>query len=239
MMQKILILACTLCLSIHVSTAQNIEGTFKNGSDSLALSGGKATFCLSGFGALFTQVVGEGAYEHFNDYLLIHTSDYSKEKTTVDTEATAKKDTILIQIYSLEGYALDGVLAEMLGSSGKTIGSSLSNNSGAITLPENDKIRRIRILNMGYDGIEFDFQPKKTYTVKMVKNDIIENQTVVLRVKPIDEDILSVLFLSEDFNPGKDRDKALEKLIRQAEKKNLLDKRLRREYVPIYGRQSR
>ncbi|MDR1743705.1 MAG: hypothetical protein LBR48_07805 [Dysgonamonadaceae bacterium] len=236
-MKKNLVLVCSLFLSVFLSSAQNIDGTYKNGTDSLVLSNGKAVFCLSGFGALFTQVMGEGTYEYFNDYLLIHTGDYSKEKTTVDTNSPAKKDTTLICIYSSDGYAMDGVLAEMLNPSGKAVGRSVSDNSGTIIVPKNDKIRRIRISNMGYDGIEFDCQPQKNYTITMVKNDIIENQTVVIRVKPVDEDILSVLFLSDDFNSGKDRDKALEKLVRQAEKKNLLDKRLRREYIPIYGRQ--
>ena len=236
-MKKILSFTFVLFASGFYSLfAQSIEGTFKNGSDSLSLSNGKAVFCLSGFGALFTQVMGEGDYEYFDNYLLIHAADYSKEKTTLETGSSARKDTTAVNIYSTEGYALDGVLAELIGQSGKIIGRSVSDNSGSVLIPKNDKVKKVRISNMGYDGIEFECQPQAVYTVRMAKNDIVENQTVALRVKPVDEDILSILFLSDDFDPGKDRGKALEKLIRQAEKRNLLDKRLRREYVPVYGR---
>lgn len=234
-MKRYLTIACILFMAVYLP-AQNIEGTYKNGADSLTLSNGRAAFCLSGFGALFTQIVGEGTYEHFNDYLLIHTADYSSEKTTCQEEPSEKKDTTIIRVYSMEGYAMGGVLAETLSSAGKIVGRYMSDNSGEIVVPKSDKIRRVRISNMGYDGIGFDYQPQKNLTVRMVKNDIVENQTVLLRVRQPEEDVLSVLFLSDDFKPGKDRDKELQKLTRRAEKRNFLDKRLRREYIPVYGR---
>lgn len=236
-MKKIFAIVCTLFIFINLSAQeQNIEGTYRNGSDSLTLKNGKASFCLSGFGALFTKISGEGLYEKENDYLLIHTGEYSKPKTTFQELQPEKKDTVQINIYSSDGFVMNGVLTEMLNKSGKIIERAISNDNGNIIVPKNDKIASVRISNMGYDGIEFDLQPQKDYTVNMVENQIIENKTIVIRLKPVEEDIVLLLLLSDDFKIEKDKSKSIEKLVKKAEKMNLLDKRFRKEYISVYGR---
>lgn len=36
---------------------------------------------------------------------------------------------------------------------------------------------------MGYDNISFTYDPTNDFLVKLVKNDVIENQTVVFKLK--------------------------------------------------------
>lgn len=234
-MKKTIAFICAFAFFISLS-AQSIEGTYKNGTDSLKFSNGKATFSLSGFGALFTQTMGEGTYEQIGEFILVHTTDYSHDKTTVESKEIARKDTTTLEIMSIDGFMLDGVLAELLNKSGKTILRGVTNGSGNIYILKNDKVTQIRVSNLGYDGIVFDYDFQKDYTIRMAKNEIVENQTVAFRIKPSEEDIISVILLTDNFDPGKDRDKALEKLVKQVEKKNILDKRMRKEYIPIYGR---
>ena len=53
-----------------------------------------------------------------------------------------------------------------------------------------------------------------------------------------DAETLSITLLSDDFDPGKDKMKSLQRLDKKIQKSNVLAKRLKKEYIPTYqGRQ--
>jgi hypothetical protein len=230
-MKKILLLACILFSGISLF-AQQLEGTFKNGQDSLTLSNGKASFRISGFAGLSTAQVGEGEYERIDDFLLVHTSDYSGDKSAFQPLDGSKKDTCVVKVVSLHNYPVQGILVESTNKSGKPIEGKVTGNDGRVLLTENEKTETIAVSGMGYNSISFDYTAEKDYLVILAENDVIENKTVVFRMHSIDEETLSLLLLTDDFNPGKKRDSELQKLEKKARKNNMLDKRMKKEYVP-------
>ena len=216
--------------------SQDFDGSYKDNTDSLTFSNGKVTFNVSGFGALFTRMAGEGEYEYFDDYLLINTSDYSGEKSVFEPIDGSKKDTIVVKVVGLDNYPIQGVLTEFLSESGKVFRGNVTNDQGKSQQPNDQKIRKVKVSNLGYDDIVFDVMQGKDFLVKLAKNNVIENQTVAFKVKNDGDETISIILLTDDFDPGKDKMKSLEKLDKKVQKSNVLGKRLKKEYVPIYGR---
>ena len=216
--------------------SQGLEGNYKNGNDSVSFSGKKTTFSMSGFGALHTRMVGEGEYEYLNEYLLVNTSEYSGKKTICEPVIGSKKDTIVVKVVDVDNYPLPGVLTEFLSASDKVIKAYITDDKGKSIHPNNQKINKIKVSNLGYDDIVFDAVPGKDFLVKLAKDNVIENQTVVFKVKNEDEETISVILLSDNFDPGKDKMKSLQKLDKKVEKSNVLAKRLKKEYISVYRR---
>lgn len=216
--------------------SQGFEGSYKDKTDSLTFSNGKAIFSLSGFGALFTRMVGEGEYEYFDNYLLVNTSNYSGQKSVFEPIDGSKKDSIVVKVVGLENYPIQGALTEFLSESDKVIRGVVTNDQGKSEQLNDPKIKKVKVSNLGYNDIVFDVVRGKDFLVKLAKNNVIENQTVAFKAQKEDEETLSIILLSDDFNPGKNKIKSLEKLDKKAQKGNVLAKRLKKEYVPIYGR---
>lgn len=234
-MQKILLLAGILLSGMSLF-AQQLDGTYKNGADSIAFSDEKVTFLISGFGGLSSAHAGEGTYELTDDYLLIHTSDYTGNKTSFELSESFGKDTCVVHTVSPQNYAVQGILVESRNKSGKLINGKVTGNDGKVFFTPCNKIASISATSLGYNSISFDYTPGKDYRIRLAENDIIENKTVVFRIHTIDDETLSLLMLTDDFNTGKNRDKELQKLEKKARKSNKLDKRMKKVYVPYNRR---
>lgn len=217
---------------------QELDGNYKNESDSLYFSNGKIIFSISGFGALSTRMVGEGTYEQVGDYLLIKTGSYSGEKSIQKTLDKIASDTLSLQITTLENYPVNGAMAELLTSSEKVLKRAIAGDDGKIHFQEHSKlmkkVAKVKVSHLGYDNILFDCNNEQDYLIKLAKNDVIENKTIVFNISEPDEETLSIILLSDDFNPQKDQMKALHKLKNQAKNKNKLSKRYKKEYIPVY-----
>ncbi len=233
-MQKILLLAAILLWGIPLFA--QLDGTYKNGADSIAFSGEKVIFRISGFGGLSSAHVGEGKYELSGDYLFIHTTDYIGDKTSFELLVGTGKDTCIVHTVSPQNYAVQGILVETHNKSGKLIKGKVTGNDGKVFFTPCDKIASISAASLGYNSISFDYTPGKDYRIRLAENDIIENKTVVFKTRFIDDETLSVLMLTDDFNAGKNRDKELQKLEKRVQKSNKLDKRLKKVYVPYNRR---
>jgi hypothetical protein len=229
--------AILIFLSVSfILCSQDFDGNYKDKTDSLTFSNGKVIFNVSGFGALFTRMVGEGGYEYFDDYLLVNTSEYSGEKSTFEPINGSKKDTIVVKVVSLDNYPIQGALTEFLSASNKVIKGNITNDKGKSQHIKDQKIRKIKVTNLGYDDIIFDVVQGKDFLVRLAENNVIENQTVAFKVKNEDEETISIILLTDDFDPGKDKMKSLEKHDKKVQKSNVLAKRLKKEYIPFYGR---
>lgn len=233
-MKKILLLAGILLWGIPLFA--QLDGTYKIGADSIAFSGEKVTFRISGFGGLSSAHVGEGKYELSGDYLFIHTTDYSGDKTNFELLDGSKKDTCVVHTVSSQNYAVQGILVESRSKSGKLISGKVTGNDGKVFFTPCNKIASISATSLGYNSISLDYTPGKDYQIRLAENDIIENRTVVFKINFIDEETLSLLMLTEDFKTGKNRDKELQKLEKRARKTNKLDKRLKKVYIPYNRR---
>lgn len=234
-MHKILFFACFF-IAFSIQSSAQLNGTYKDGTDSLSFSNENVIFSVSGFSGLSTVQVGEGKYEVVEDFLLIETGDYSGEKTTFQALEKSKRDTTTVKVVSKQNYPVQGMLIEWLNQSGKVIKGQVSGDDGKVLFIPDPKTRQIRVSQLGFHNIVFDFDTSKDFLIQAAKNDVIEHKTVVFRLNQVDDETLSVLLLSDDFNPGKNRDKELEKLQKRAKKNNKLDKRLKKVYVPIYSR---
>lgn len=230
-MKKLLLLASIL-LSVCSLFAQQLEGTFKNELDSLAFTNDKATFRLTGFAGLSVAQVGEGRYELADSFLLIHTTDYSGLKSSSQTLEGSRKDTCVVKVVGSYNYPIPTILVESRNKSNKLVEGKVTDSEGKIYLSVNDKMTSIAVSAMGYNAIAFDYTPDKDYLVRLAENEIIEQRTVVFTIDLIDDETISLLLLTDDFDAGKNRGNELKKLEKKARKSNLLDKRLKKVYVP-------
>ncbi len=230
-MKKILLLVSIL-LSTCSLAAQQLEGTYTNGSDSIAFTSDKAIFRLTGFAGLSVAQVGEGNYEVADQFLLIHTDDYSGLKSSYQSVEGSRKDSCVVKVVGLHNYPLPTVLVESRTRSNKLIRSKVTDTEGKIYFTDNEKIEFIAVSAMGYNAISFDFEPGKDFLVRLVENEIIEQRTVVFKIAIIDDETISLLLLGDDFEADKNRGNELKKLDKKARKSNLLDKRFKKVYVP-------
>lgn len=230
-MKKILLLGSIL-LSACSLFAQQLEGTYKNGLDSIAFSNNKVLFRITGFAGLTVAQVGEGSYEMMDNYLLIDTDDYSGFKSSSQAMEGTRKDTCIVKVVGMHNYPIQTVLAESKNKSNNLIQGKVTNSEGKIFFTEIDKMALITVSAMGYNTISFEYEPGNDYLIKLAENEIIEQRTVVFKVNFIDDETISLLLLADDFKGGKDSSKELKKLDKKARKNNLLDKRLKKVYTP-------
>jgi hypothetical protein len=234
-MKKIPLLAGILLLGMPLF-AQQLDGTYKNGADSIAFSNEKVIFRISGFGGLSSAQAGEGVYELAGDYLFIHTSDYTGDKTSFELLDGSRKDTCIVHTISSQNYAIQGILVESRNKSGRLISGKVTGNDGKVFFTPCDKITTLSATSLGYNSVSFNYTPGKDYRIKLAENDIIENNTVALKISFIDDETISLLMLTDEYDNGKNRDKELQKLEKRAQKTNKLDKRYKKVYIPYNRR---
>ena len=196
---KILFGLLTLLLSISVS-AQEISGTYLEGTDSITFINDRVAFSVKGNDGLGVVFVGEGTYELMDGFILIHTEDYSGTKTRIATAPSEKKDTIQLQIFDENGYSIKGVRAEFLNKKNKPVGLSVTNEHGVILHETNPKITGIKVVDLLYDKATFDYNANTDYTVHLVKNRVLEDKTVVFKLIDQSDEKLTLKLLSADFD---------------------------------------
>lgn len=230
-MKKYLFLTGSLILSLGLY-AQQKEATYKNGTDSLAFNNDKVVFSITGFAGLSTTQAGEGSYEQIDNYLLIRTSDFSGPKSACQIVEGTVKDSCMVKVTGPDNYPLPQVLVEARSNSGKVLAGKVTGNDGIAWFNGTEKISEFTVSAMGYDAIAVNHTQGKNYLVSLIMNDIIENCTVVLGLRTVDDETISLLLLSDDFKEGKNLAADLQKLEKKVRKRNLLEKRLKKVYVP-------
>lgn len=235
LIMKINILLFTIFLSCSALSAQTLNGTYKNGTDSITFSDEKVAFRITGFAGLSTVQVGEGNYEIADEFILVHTTDYSGQKTTYTTQDASSSDTCIIRIVDLNNYSVQGVLVESKNGSNKVISAKVTGSDGRIIITEYNKISKLAVSAMGYNPITFDFDPAYDYIVRIAENDIIENRTAVFKLNKTDDETISLILLTDDLERGKNLDKELSKLNKKAQRINLIEKRFTKE-LPFFTR---
>lgn len=232
-MKGILLFACILLMGINLK-AQQLDGTYKSGADSITFSNDKVTFLVSGFGGLSSAHTGEGSYELNGEYLFIHTTEYKGEKSAYEEQEGLSQDSCVIQVVSPQMYAIQGILVEAYNKSGKKMDSKVTSDDGKVFFTPCVNIGHFFVSSLGYNPISFNYSQGINYKVKLVEQDIIENQTVAFKINFIDDETISLLMLSDDLNTNKDTNKELIKLERKARKTNKLEKRFKKVFVPYY-----
>lgn len=230
-MKQMLLLVSVLFSGISI-IAQPLTGTYKNGSDSLVFNGNKVTFRVSGFGGLSSAQAGMGNYERVNNFLLIHTLDYPGDKSTFQKLDSSRNDTCVIKVVDLSNYPIQGVLIEPDNTTAKLPGGRITGSDGKIYLTHTQKTRKITVSGMGINTVTIDYSPCSDYLVKVADNEVVEDQTVVFMIREVDDETLSLLLLTDNFDSRKKRDSELHKLERKVRKSHRMDKRFKKEYEP-------
>ncbi len=231
-MKKTILLTAIL-FNVLLIEAQTLNGTYKSGTDSLLFSNEHITFRISGFGGLSSALVGEGTYEIVDNYIIVHTDEYSGMKSNFEELEGSKKDTCVVKVVADNNYPVQGILIESKNKSGKTINAGVTGNDGTVYLTDNEKSINIVASAMGYNSIAFDYKAGSDYRIRLADNDVIEETTAVLRYNVIDEETISIILLTDNFNIEKKREEELKKLEKRARKSNRLDKRYKKEFEPF------
>lgn len=229
---KNITLLIAIILSGSLTFSQSLDGVYKNGEDSISFRGDQATFYVSGFGGLFTSQAGAGNYEQVDEYVLIHTGEYPGNKSSFQALDSSRQDTCIVKVVTLNNQPIQGILVETDNSSSKTLGGVVTRVDGRINLNNMEKTKVITVSGMGYNTITINYELGKDYLVRLTNNEIIEDKTVVLSLKEIDDETISILLLSDNFSPKKKRDKELKKIEKRAAKNNLIYKRFKKVYEP-------
>lgn len=231
-MRKYLLLASVVLFQISLF-AQLPDSKYENGDDSLVFSNSSLLFRVSGFGGLTNARAGEGRYEIIDDFLLVHTSDYSGEKTIFQEIESTMPDTSAVRVVCRENFPVRGVLIKSKNKSGKTIDAQVTDDDGRIFLKNLAKITSIEVSAMGYHSILFDYNIGKHYLITIAKDDIIENRSVLFKLEMIDDSNISLLLLTDNFNNEKNRDTELKKHDKRATKSNIVPKRYSKRFGPF------
>ncbi|HHU25828.1 MAG TPA: hypothetical protein GXZ56_04320 [Bacteroidales bacterium] len=236
-----LLVSIPLLLSMLFSgtpvAAQTLSGTYTNGTDSLVFQGDQVMFRVSDFGGLSSVQTGMGTYEREGNFLLVHTTGYPGAKATFQELKGSREDTCVVKVVGMNNYPIRGILVEPDKVSRKEPGGHVTGNNGMIYLPNIAKLGTITVSGMGYNTVTIDYNPGYDYLVRLADYEVIEEKTVVFEFKEIDDETLSVILLTTEFNNDKKRDSELKKLERRARKNNLIDKRFKKEREP-YVRQT-
>lgn len=212
---KILIILTTILFSLTLN-AQEISGTYFEGPDSLVFNDNHVTFSMRGNDGLGVVFTGEGTYEIIEGFIIISTESYSGKKTKIETNPAEKKDTIQLQLFNEDGYSIQGVRAEFLNRKNKTIDLKISDDHGIVLFKSSPKIAVIKVSDLLYDKTSFDYEANNDYTVHLVKNRVLEDKIVVLKLEEKTDIKLTMKLLSTDFNRSNPSASQLNKL----EKKN-------------------
>lgn len=208
---KILLILTTILFSITLQ-AQEINGTYYEGPDSISFNNNNVVFSVRGNDGLDVVFTGEGTYIIMDDFILIHTVEYNGTKTKVETATSTKKDTIQIQLFDEDGVSIQGVRAEFLNKSNKPIGLIVSDEHGVILYKVDPKITGIRVADLLYDKTTFDYAADTDYTVHLVKNRVLENKTVIFKLIEKTDTQLTLKLLSTDFDKSNPSASQLNKL---------------------------
>lgn len=234
-MKKYQLLICNLILAIGLS-AQHKSATYKNGNDSLVLAGDRALFCVTGFAGLSTAHVGEGSYEELDQFMLVKTSDYSGPKSTWDATENYRKDSCFVKVVDSHNYPIRNILVEACTNTDKVLEAKVTGEDGEVWLRDNNKLEKIKASALGYDAVSLDYTAGKQYLITLTEHNIIENSTVVFTVRTIDDETISLLLLTDNFEEGKNRLSDLQRLEKKVRKRNPLEKRMKKVYVPYAGK---
>ena len=196
---KILLILTTILFSITLQ-AQEINGTYYEGPDSISFNNNNVVFSVRGNDGLGVVFTGEGTYELMDDFILIQTEEYKGTKTNVETATSTKNDTLQLQLFDEAGFSIQGVRAEFLNKSNKPIGLSISDENGVVLHKVDPKITGIRVADLLYDKVTFDYEPDIEYTVHLVKNRVLENKTVIFKLIEKTDAQITLKLLSTDFN---------------------------------------
>ena len=224
----VLALATTLPLF-----AQQLDGTFRNENDSIVFSGNNIYFSLRGFAGLHVLQVGEGTFEIENNLIVMQAAEFSGERTTMQLLYGEYPDEIFVLVTSNQNYLVQGVFVETLDARGRTIERHLTCRQGEAVFARADNVQRIRVSMMGYDNITFDYVSGYDFHATIVPHEVVENSTVVFRFNRINDDTLSLLLLSTDFQEGRNRTRALQQLDNRAQRTNRMERRFRKVLPPI------
>lgn len=227
---KILLALITILFSTTVF-AQDMNGTYWEGTDSIAFTNNRVVFCVKSNDGLGVVFVGEGVYEALDDYILIHTDEYKGVKTRVEMKPSEKKDTIQLQLFDENGYSIKGARAEFLNKKNKPLGLSVTNENGIALYKADPKITEIRVVDLLYDKATFDYKTDTDYIVHLVKSRILEDKTVVFKLIDKSDEKLTMKLLSTDFNKKNPSVSHLDRLNKKT--KATID-RLRSFKKPLY-----
>lgn len=213
---KSLIILATVLLSINLN-AQEIKGNYQEGPDYISFNDERVVFSVRGNKGLGIVYTGEGAYEILDGFLVINTEEYNGTKTTIETKPSTKKDTIQLQLFNEKGVSIKDIRAEFLNKSNKTIGLKTSNENGLIEYKINPKVTAIKVSDILYDKVIFDIDKDKDYTVHLVKNRVLEDNTVIFKLMEQTEEKLTMKLLSTDYKKNKPSASQLRRLDKKSE----------------------
>ncbi len=217
-----ILLAFITILTAFSLTAQDINGTYQEGTDTITFDNNRVNFKVKSNDALGVIFTGEGTYEMIDEYMLITTDEYTGKKTKIDVKPSEKKDTIQIQFFDENGYSMKGVRTEFLNKSGKTITLSISNDNGIVLYKMNPKTVGVKASDLLFDKTTFDCAKDTDYTVHLVKNRVLEDKTVVFKLIDQTDSQLTMKLLSTDFDKKKPSASHLQKLDNKT--KNTIDR---------------
>lgn len=212
---KILLTLATVLFALTLN-AQEINGTYYEGPDSISFNNNRVIFSVRGNDGLGVVFTAEGTYEIMDDFILINTETYSGAKTKIETATAEKKDTIQLQLFNEDGFSIKGIRAEFLNSKGSPIALSTSDEHGKIFYRIDPKITAIKVSDLLYDKAIFDYEAGTDYTVHLVKNRVLEDKIVIFKLEDRTDTKLTMKLLSTDFNRNNPSASQLKKL----EKKN-------------------
>ncbi len=169
------------------SISQNLAGLYKCQDLHINFHNDTAEFVIAGEGGVIFIYKGCGKYKVINDFLVIDTKEYCKEKSKYK-KIENNSDTTTIKIldsdndFDIENYASVTFIDRYR----KELNYLRTNSDGIITVINDFNIDYFYVLAAGYEQIKVKYEPKIDYIFSMVDGEFIENETLAFHLDILD-----------------------------------------------------
>lgn len=215
---KIFKVILILIFAKQITFGQDLNGTYKSDGLHINFTNDYAEFALASDGCVIYIYKGCGKYELIEDFLIIHTEQYCKEKSSFN-KINTNSDTAIIQIlddendFDIANYAN----VTFIDKSENILYTLPPDNNGIIYVKDICDIESFYVLAPGYQQIKIDFKPKVNYIITMVNGDIYENKTLIYQIDILDNSSFNLYRLGEIKNTKKNILRQLKRAKRRRE----------------------
>jgi len=220
---NIIIVIFVLIFANQLSFGQDLLGKYKSDGLHITFNNNSAEFTFASEGCVIFIYKGCGKYEIIDDFLLIYTGKYCKEKSDYKKTGT-NSDTITITIldsdndFDIENYAN----VAFFDKSGNELYNLRPDNEGIVTFTKDSDIDYFYVLAAGYRQLKIKYEPKINYTVSMVNGEFVENETLAFHIDIHNDDTFELYQLG---SIKKSKKNSLRQLKRAKRKREMHKKR--------------
>lgn len=198
MLKKMSVLTLTIIMAFTTRGVSQIgNGKYVENLDYLIFKSDTVAFKLKTDGGIVVDLRASGAYEVFDDFLLIKTTKFNNSKTDIVIQKNIE-DYVEVSVVDSEDKPLSSANIIVFNSSGTQLAGAITDRNGMVLFKKMESIDEIKVTFLGYESCTFKYSKNYEYKV-MLDNKRIKNKTVVFKINSISSNSIKLTWLTSDF----------------------------------------